>query len=405
MGASGSRVGAAVPVLVLLASVPVTWSFSGSISASSSGVRDAVAAQPGTGTLVLLRHGESAWNLSGRFSGWVDIDLTPLGEAQARRAGRLLSACGLDRIQEAHTSFLRRASRTLSLCLTEAGMSESPPNLASSWCLNERHYGALTGLCKKQAKAALGDDAFRTYRRGFSTSPPPMEPDHPFWQGDKPCYAAVREELPHGESMEECYQRVLPYLREKVFPSIRSGKTVMIAAHNNVLRCIIKDIDDIPVESIRDIEVPKAVPIVYHLDTATLQSVSPKSPSGMSCTSLGLEMQTTCPETQRSIPDLREEKEFQFVPFTSVFTRQFLQTEAKRVGIEPCSFPAYGTGSREPVPSTVGKCSKHHLQQQQQVGDAGTKAGPQNIRTPANLLAADIGSAKSPLPMATCFPR
>jgi len=141
--------------------------------------------------------------------------------------------------------------------------------------------------------------------------------------------------------MEECYERVLPYLRDKVVPSIREGKTVIIAAHNNVLRCIIKDIDDIPVASIRDIEVPKAVPIVYHLDQTTLKSVDPKTENGMSCISLGHELEQTHPEIHAPIPDPRDHTEFRGVPFSSVFTRQLLEAEAQRLNIEPHDFPAY----------------------------------------------------------------
>jgi len=226
--------------------------------------------------VVLLRHGESEWNASKRFSGWMDIDLTEKGRMQAARAGKLLKLHGYE-FDEAHASVLKRAVRTLWTALHSSNQHWIP--VQHTWRLNERHYGALTGLSKKEAAEQLGEEMLLKYRRGYDVEPLPMGEDHPCWVGGDRRYRNLGPQLPRGESLKQCKARILPYWHEAVLPSVRAGKLVLLAAHNNVIRCLAKHIDGIAYNDLDQLEIPTGAPLVYHLDPATLQPVGPATPS------------------------------------------------------------------------------------------------------------------------------
>jgi 2,3-bisphosphoglycerate-dependent phosphoglycerate mutase len=215
-------------------------------------------------TLVLLRHGESEWNLSNRFTGWTDVDLTETGVAEARDAGRLLREEGLS-FDLAHTSVLKRAIRTLWLTLDELDQMWIPTSV--SWRLNERHYGALQGLNKAETAARFGEEQVRLWRRSYDIPPPPLEPDDERWPGRDPRYADVAPELlPRAESLKDTVARMLPYWHERIAPQVRAGRRVLIAAHGNSLRALVKELDGIDDETIVGLNIPTGVPLVYELD-------------------------------------------------------------------------------------------------------------------------------------------
>eukprot|EP00614_Pseudopedinella_elastica_P000681 CAMPEP_0172592120 /NCGR_PEP_ID=MMETSP1068-20121228/10977_1 /TAXON_ID=35684 /ORGANISM="Pseudopedinella elastica, Strain CCMP716" /LENGTH=371 /DNA_ID=CAMNT_0013388925 /DNA_START=42 /DNA_END=1157 /DNA_ORIENTATION=+ len=218
--------------------------------------------------VVLIRHGESEWNAAKRFSGWVDIDLTEKGLQEAADAGRLMRLHGLE-FDEAHVSVLKRAVKTLWTALEHAEQHFIP--IHSTWRLNERHYGALTGLSKLEAKEQLGADLLLHYRRGYNTQPPPMDACHPHWPGEDRRYKDLGPLLPRGESLGQCKDRVVPYWRESVEPSLRGGKRVILAAHNNVLRVLCKHLDGIRDDDLDKLELPTGVPLVYKLHPETLE--------------------------------------------------------------------------------------------------------------------------------------
>jgi 2,3-bisphosphoglycerate-dependent phosphoglycerate mutase len=217
-----------------------------------------------------------------RFSGWLDVGLTAHGEAQAAAAGDALRAHGYTKVDECHTSALCRASDTLALCLKAAGIDghdgHPAPPIHASWQLNERHYGALTGLRKDHVQATLGAQALAKYRRDFDTPPPPMLSTHPLFGAVYPesqhghRSAAEVARLPVGESLAACHARVQAYVEANVHPALRRGETVVVAAHNNVLRTLMVHLDGAdPRGSHGSADIPKAVPIVYHLDRNTLK--------------------------------------------------------------------------------------------------------------------------------------
>jgi 2,3-bisphosphoglycerate-dependent phosphoglycerate mutase len=215
-------------------------------------------------TLVLLRHGESEWNLSNRFTGWTDVDLTETGVAEARDSGRLLREEGLS-FDLAHTSVLKRAIRTLWLTLDELDQMWIPTSV--SWRLNERHYGALQGLNKAETAARFGEEQVRLWRRSYDIPPPPLEPDDERWPGRDPRYADVAPELlPRAESLKDTVARMLPYWHERIAPQVRAGRRVLIAAHGNSLRALVKELDGIDDETIVGLNIPTGVPLVYELD-------------------------------------------------------------------------------------------------------------------------------------------
>jgi 2,3-bisphosphoglycerate-dependent phosphoglycerate mutase len=216
------------------------------------------------GTLVLLRHGQSQWNLDNRFTGWWDVGLSDLGEKEAVAAGSLLAEDGLV-FDEAHTSVLTRAIKTLQLALDEMGQLWVPVH--RHWRLNERHYGALTGLDKAETKAEYGERQYMEWRRSYAVPPPPMPAGHPFDVRSDPRYDPYPPEIvPTTECLADVVERMLPYWFDSIAPALRSSRTVLVAAHGNSLRALIKHLDGISDEDITGLEIPTGVPIVYELD-------------------------------------------------------------------------------------------------------------------------------------------
>ncbi|HEX7799139.1 MAG TPA: 2,3-diphosphoglycerate-dependent phosphoglycerate mutase [Asticcacaulis sp.] len=221
-------------------------------------------------TLVLLRHGQSQWNLENRFTGWVDVDLTAEGEAQARRGGELIKAEGVA-IDQAFTSVLTRAIRTCNLALVAAGQSYVP--VIKDWRLNERHYGGLTGLDKAETAAKHGDEQVKIWRRSYDVPPPPLGADSPYdFKGDRR-YAGAN--LPDTESLKTTLDRVLPMWEGEIAPELKAGKTVLVAAHGNSIRAILKSLFHLSEQAILDVEVPTGNPLVIQLDN-DLKPVSAK---------------------------------------------------------------------------------------------------------------------------------
>ena len=217
-------------------------------------------------TLVLLRHGESTWNLENRFTGWTDVDLTPKGEAEARQAGDTLRAAGFE-FDLAYTSVLRRSIRTLWLALEQ--MDRTWLKTEHSWRLNERHYGALTGLNKKEMADKHGEAQVLRWRRSFTERPPLLDPSDPRANAHDPQYRHLDPKLiPLGESLQDAVARVLPYWDETIAPALKAGQHVLIAAHHNSLRALVKTLDRISDQEIVKLEIPNGVPLVYELDEA-----------------------------------------------------------------------------------------------------------------------------------------
>lgn len=211
-------------------------------------------------TLVLLRHGQSQWNLENRFTGWWDVDLSPAGVDEARAAGRLLREKGFD-FDVCFTSVLTRAIRTLHLVLHEMDRLWLP--VTKNWRLNERHYGGLTGLNKQEMIEQVGAEQVKIWRRSYDVPPPPLPEDSPYDVSGDRRYAGV--EVPRSESLQDTIARALPYYHSEIEPALRSGKRVLIAAHGNSLRGIIKYLSDISDEDIVGLEIPTGQPIVYEL--------------------------------------------------------------------------------------------------------------------------------------------
>ncbi len=214
--------------------------------------------------IILLRHGESAWNKENRFTGWTDVDLTEFGCEEARRAGRLLAAEGYA-FDVAFTSVLRRAIKTLWLALEEMDRMWIP--VRHSWRLNERHYGALQGLNKAETAAKFGEKQVLEWRRSYDVPPPALEPGDPRHSRGDPRYADVPEsELPATECLKDTVARFLPYWTDTIAPAVRSGQRVLVAAHGNSIRALIKYLDNMSDRAIVDVNVPTARPLVYELD-------------------------------------------------------------------------------------------------------------------------------------------
>ncbi len=215
-------------------------------------------------TLVLLRHGFSTWNQENRFTGWTDVDLTEQGRAEAQEAGRLLKEGGYV-FDLAYTSVLRRAIRTLWIALDALDQMWIP--VEKSWRLNERHYGALQGLNKAETAAKHGDAQIKIWRRSYDIPPPPLEPDDDRNPARDPRYAALPQgELPLTESLKDTVARFLPYWHETIAPSILAGKRVLITAHGNSLRALVKYLDNVPESEIVELNIPTGIPLVYELD-------------------------------------------------------------------------------------------------------------------------------------------
>ena len=226
-------------------------------------------------TLILLRHGESEWNAKNLFTGWVDVALTEKGRAEAVRGGEQLVAAGL-LPTVVHTSLQRRAINTAALALDAADRHWIP--VRRSWRLNERHYGALQGKDKAQVRDEYGDEQFMLWRRSFDVPPPPLADDDEFSQVGDPRYADQVhdgvDELPRTECLKDVIARLLPYWESGIVPDLRAGGTVLVAAHGNSLRAIVKHLDQISDDDIAGLNIPTGMPLVYELDEDTLQPLT-----------------------------------------------------------------------------------------------------------------------------------
>jgi 2,3-bisphosphoglycerate-dependent phosphoglycerate mutase len=214
-------------------------------------------------TLVLIRHGQSAWNLENRFTGWWDVDITELGAEEARLAGELMAAKGLD-FDLCFTSLQTRAIKTLNVALEAMGRLWLP--VEKDWRLNERHYGGLTGLNKAEMAAKVGEEQVKIWRRSFDVPPPPLEAGSRFDLSGDRRYAGIA--VPATESLKDTIARVLPYWETRIAPALREGQRVLISAHGNSLRALVKHLSHIPDDEITGLEIPTGQPIVYELDEA-----------------------------------------------------------------------------------------------------------------------------------------
>jgi 2,3-bisphosphoglycerate-dependent phosphoglycerate mutase len=224
--------------------------------------------------LVLLRHGESDWNAKNLFTGWVDVALSDKGRDEAARGGSLLAEREI-LPDVLHTSVLRRAISTAEVCLDVVDRQWIP--VRRSWRLNERHYGALQGKDKKETLAEFGEEQFMLWRRSYDTPPPPLDPDSEFSQSGDPRYADLPPELmPHTECLADVLVRVLPYWYDVVVPDLRRGETVLVTAHGNSLRALVKHLDDMSEGAVVSLNIPTGIPLVYDLD----DEMKPVRPGG-----------------------------------------------------------------------------------------------------------------------------
>ena len=214
-------------------------------------------------TLILLRHGQSEWNELNLFTGWVDVRLTELGRAEAARGGEMLKEQGV-LPDVLHTSVLSRAIQTANLALDAADRLWIP--VKRSWRLNERHYGALQGKDKAQTLAEFGEEKFMEWRRSFDVPPPVIDPADEYAQTDDPRYVGIDGEIPGTESLKIVIDRMLPYWESEIVPDLQAGKTVLVTAHGNSLRALVKHLDGISDEDIANLNIPTGIPLVYELD-------------------------------------------------------------------------------------------------------------------------------------------
>jgi 2,3-bisphosphoglycerate-dependent phosphoglycerate mutase len=216
--------------------------------------------------LVLIRHGESTWNLENRFTGWTDVDLTPLGLEQAKNAGRLLKAAGFD-FDVAYTSMLKRATRTLWHVLDEMDRTWLP--VVHSWRLNERHYGALQGLNKSDMARQYGESQVLAWRRSYDTPPPALDAADARCERSDARYARLKpNQVPLSECLKDTVDRVMPFWNEALAPALKSGRRLVLAAHGNSIRALVKYLDGISEQDIVGLNIPNGIPLVYELDAA-----------------------------------------------------------------------------------------------------------------------------------------
>jgi len=214
--------------------------------------------------LVLLRHGESTWNRENRFTGWTDVDLSEKGMLEARQAGAVLKKEGYT-FDLAFTSVLKRAIRTLWIVQDEMDLMWIP--VKKSWRLNERHYGALQGLNKSETAKKFGEDQVLVWRRSYDVPPPPLEKGDPRSPAGEPCYRELKPgQVPLSESLKDTYRRCLPYWHRSIAPAVKSGKKVIVSAHGNSLRALVKYLDNVPDSDIVALNIPTGIPLVYELD-------------------------------------------------------------------------------------------------------------------------------------------
>ena len=223
-----------------------------------------------TYTLVLLRHGESEWNAKNLFTGWVDVALTDKGRAEAVRGGELLVEAGI-LPDVLHTSLQRRAITTANLALDECDRHWIP--VKRSWRLNERHYGALQGKDKKQTLEEYGEEQFMLWRRSFDVPPPPLDDSDEWSQAGDPRYADLGDELPRTECLKDVIARFLPYWEGSIIPDLAAGQTVLVAAHGNSIRALVKHLDGISDEDIAGLNIPTGMPLLYRLDESMKPTV------------------------------------------------------------------------------------------------------------------------------------
>jgi len=228
-------------------------------------------------TIVMIRHGESEWNKENKFCGWFDASLSSAGKEEAVAGGKALKEAGFT-FDVAHTSLLTRANVTLDTVLEQIGQTDLPVN--KTWRLNERHYGGLTGLNKAETAAKHGEEQVKIWRRSFDVPPPPMEPDHPYYKAirEDPRYkdGPKEDEFPTCESLKLTIERTLPYWNEVIVPEMKAGKKILIAAHGNSLRGIVKHLDNMSDEAIMGCNLPTGIPFVYELDQDLKPVVSMK---------------------------------------------------------------------------------------------------------------------------------
>lgn len=214
--------------------------------------------------LVLIRHGESTWNLDNRFTGWTDVDLTPTGVSQAMSAGKLLKAEGWD-FDIAYTSMLKRAIHTLWFAMDEMDRSWLP--VVKDWRLNERHYGALQGMNKAEIAKQYGDEQVLVWRRSYDTPPPPLETSDPRSERSDRRYASLSpEDIPLAECLKDTLARVMPFWNEVLAPAIQGGKRVVVSAHGNSIRALVQYLDKVSEQDIVGLNIPNGIPLVYELD-------------------------------------------------------------------------------------------------------------------------------------------
>ncbi|KAB1660339.1 phosphoglyceromutase [Pseudoclavibacter chungangensis] len=221
-------------------------------------------------TLILVRHGQSEWNEKNLFTGWVDVELTEQGRAEGVRAGELIREAGLTP-DILFTSLLTRAIDTANLALKAAGRGWI--DARRDWRLNERHYGDLQGKDKAQVRDQYGEEQFMTWRRSYDTPPPPIADDSEWSQAGDPRYAGI--DVPKTECLKDVLERFLPYWESDISPELRAGRTVIVAAHGNSLRALVKHLDGISDDEISELNIPTGIPLVYHLDPETLRPVEP----------------------------------------------------------------------------------------------------------------------------------
>lgn len=216
------------------------------------------------GKLILLRHGESEWNKENIFTGWTDVDLSERGVSEAREAGRLIREAG--KLPDvAFASVLKRSIRTLFIVLEELGLQKIP--IHYSWRLNERHYGALQGLNKKETVEKYGEEQVKMWRRSYGTKPPALKEGEERDAINDPLYKDLkREEIPLSESLEDTTNRVMPYWEEKILPEIRAGKNVLLAGHGSGVRSIVKYLDKMTPEEVTGLDIPTGIPLIYEFD-------------------------------------------------------------------------------------------------------------------------------------------
>jgi len=215
-------------------------------------------------TIIFLRHGQSVWNEASLFTGWADVELTTLGKNEAAQGATQMWREGI-KVDVAFTSLLKRAQQTLDIVLKITGQEDVPVH--QNWRLNERMYGGLTGLNKKETVAKYGQDQVAQWRRSYSTPPPPIELDSPYWPGNDNSYAHIpEEEIPRAECLKDTVERCLPYWEESITSALQRGKTVLVAAHGNSIRGILKHLDGISDDEITKLEIPTGIPLVYRLN-------------------------------------------------------------------------------------------------------------------------------------------